>query len=196
MYGKLEGEQEIFLPLGGKHAVTRVFSRLITPSNLYGHVTTVDVVIETGRKHQIRRHLDMIGHPIIGDKRYWFSVGGTGREKAVGIELCESMKTPTESCRANSCSNSFVPDESVMFLWSLEVRFPHPLFRHESAINDITQRPSHETANTTSCSSPTTATVQNSMELISVCIEEPIIFKDFRDAQEETKYTMDRAKMK
>lgn len=32
--------------------------------------TLIDVLIETGRKHQIRRHLAGINHPIIGDRLY------------------------------------------------------------------------------------------------------------------------------
>ena len=30
----------------------------------------VEVRIETGRKHQIRKHLAHLGHPIIGDRLY------------------------------------------------------------------------------------------------------------------------------
>lgn len=30
----------------------------------------LEVAIETGRKHQIRRHLSMAGHPVVGDERY------------------------------------------------------------------------------------------------------------------------------
>lgn len=33
-------------------------------------VAEVEVVIHTGRKHQIRRHLEAIGHPVLGDPRY------------------------------------------------------------------------------------------------------------------------------
>ena len=33
-------------------------------------VSLLAVRIETGRKHQIRRHLEGIGHPIVGDTRY------------------------------------------------------------------------------------------------------------------------------
>jgi len=36
----------------------------------YGPSTYLEVRPETGRKHQIRRHLHGIGHPIVGDERY------------------------------------------------------------------------------------------------------------------------------
>ncbi|MGZ6142838.1 MAG: RluA family pseudouridine synthase, partial [Myxococcales bacterium] len=32
--------------------------------------TLLELTIETGRTHQIRRHLDAIGHPIVGDGKY------------------------------------------------------------------------------------------------------------------------------
>jgi tRNA pseudouridine32 synthase/23S rRNA pseudouridine746 synthase len=32
--------------------------------------TELEVVIETGRKHQIRRHMAGIGHPVVGDRMY------------------------------------------------------------------------------------------------------------------------------
>ena len=33
-------------------------------------VSLLSVVIETGRTHQIRRHLEAVGHPVAGDRRY------------------------------------------------------------------------------------------------------------------------------
>lgn len=40
------------------------------------------VQIETGRRHQIRRHLAMIGHPVLGDPLY-----GKGNKNAEGLQL-------------------------------------------------------------------------------------------------------------
>ena len=47
-----------------------------------GSRSLLDVRIETGRKHQIRRHLAELGHPIIGDRLY-----GTGEEDGVDLQL-------------------------------------------------------------------------------------------------------------
>lgn len=44
------------------------------------------VRIETGRLHQIRRHLDSIGHPIMGDPKY-----GKGNKNKEGLMLMASM---------------------------------------------------------------------------------------------------------
>jgi len=46
------------------------------------NTSTVDIVIRTGRLHQIRRHLEMIGHPVMGDPKY-----GKGNKNAEGMRL-------------------------------------------------------------------------------------------------------------
>ncbi len=61
------------------------------------HYTVIDskdnrsllkVSIETGRLHQIRRHMDFIGHPLIGDPRY-----GKGNKNREGLLLVASTLT-------------------------------------------------------------------------------------------------------
>jgi tRNA pseudouridine32 synthase/23S rRNA pseudouridine746 synthase len=47
-----------------------------------GEKSVVDVRIETGRKHQIRRHLAELGHPVIGDRLY-----GAGEADEVDLQL-------------------------------------------------------------------------------------------------------------
>lgn len=61
--------------LDGKVAITH-----IKKIGVVNNATLLDVHIETGRKHQIRRHLANIGHPIVGDKLY-------GTKAKVGLQL-------------------------------------------------------------------------------------------------------------
>jgi len=66
--GLLEPEMgAIDTPLDQKHALTR-YSVLSRDRDT--NISTLLVQIETGRLHQIRRHLASIGHPVMGDPRY------------------------------------------------------------------------------------------------------------------------------
>ena len=49
----------------GKYAHTKI--KLIKNYNSYSYV---EIMIETGRTHQIRLHAESIGHPIAGDVKY------------------------------------------------------------------------------------------------------------------------------
>ncbi|MGB4598486.1 MAG: RluA family pseudouridine synthase [Trichlorobacter sp.] len=63
--GRLDGEGEIDAALDGKESLSR-YRSLATGE----HSSFVLVEPVSGRTHQIRRHLSMIGHPVVGDKRY------------------------------------------------------------------------------------------------------------------------------
>jgi len=61
-------------PGGGKYAVTHYHTLQITP-----RFSLVELKLETGRKNQIRVHLQDIGHPIIGDHKYGNGIDPIGR---------------------------------------------------------------------------------------------------------------------
>jgi tRNA pseudouridine32 synthase/23S rRNA pseudouridine746 synthase len=66
--GQLNADDLIIdAPLDAKESVSRVTTLAIHPEE---NTTDVQVLIETGRKHQIRRHLAGIGHAIVGDRLY------------------------------------------------------------------------------------------------------------------------------
>ena len=83
VHGALQGEHLVDAPLGLAGGLVRVKmavrpqsqgglpsrTRFVARSR-HGAYTLVDCWPETGRQHQIRAHLDHLGHPIVGDKLY------------------------------------------------------------------------------------------------------------------------------
>lgn len=61
-------------PNDGQHAVTHY---KVKQSNR--NFSLLDVNLETGRKNQIRVHMEDIGHPIVGDKKYGSKSAAIGR---------------------------------------------------------------------------------------------------------------------
>lgn len=61
----------------GREALTH-----FTVLQRFSEATLLDVTIETGRTHQIRVHLDFIGHPVVGDPLY-----GNKVSTRIGSEL-------------------------------------------------------------------------------------------------------------
>ena len=70
----------------GKHAIThyKVIER-------FGYTTLVECKLETGRTHQIRVHMDYLGHPLFNDDRY-------GGDKVLRGTLYAKYKRFVENC--------------------------------------------------------------------------------------------------
>lgn len=67
-----KNRQKMAVVKGGKDAITHF--KVIEQFKDYAYI---ECLLETGRTHQIRVHMDYIGHPVIGDKMY-------GPAKAIG----------------------------------------------------------------------------------------------------------------
>jgi tRNA pseudouridine32 synthase/23S rRNA pseudouridine746 synthase len=63
--GRLDSAVNIEEPVDNKAARSEVASVQVEDN-----LSLVEVKIYTGRKHQVRRHLASIGHPVIGDRQY------------------------------------------------------------------------------------------------------------------------------
>ena len=70
------------LPIDGKPARSWL-QGLTTETDAQGRRSLLEIQIETGRKHQIRRHCAALGHPIVGDRLY----GHTQTEPKVDMQL-------------------------------------------------------------------------------------------------------------
>jgi 23S rRNA pseudouridine1911/1915/1917 synthase len=68
--GTLSGAGSIDAPIDGREARSRYVVVGQTPVLKVGGVSTVDLFPETGRTHQLRRHLAGLGHPVLGDTLY------------------------------------------------------------------------------------------------------------------------------
>ena len=68
---------------GGKYSVTHY--RTIKRANGY---SLVELQLETGRKNQIRVHMQSLGHPVVGDERYGCEVNPLGRLALHAFKLC------------------------------------------------------------------------------------------------------------
>ena len=66
-------------PIDEKEAISEFSLQEVSAD---GTRSLVDVRIKTGRKHQIRRHLAGLGHPVVGDRLY-----GAGEKDRVNLQL-------------------------------------------------------------------------------------------------------------
>ncbi|MBR3732519.1 MAG: RNA pseudouridine synthase, partial [Spirochaetales bacterium] len=44
---------------------------IVSPKKFDGQTTFCEIELLTGKKHQIRAHLQAIGHPLVGDQKYF-----------------------------------------------------------------------------------------------------------------------------
>ena len=103
---------------GGRSAVShwKVLERV---NGAFGKFTLVKVRIETGRTHQIRVHMQAIGHPVVGD----FLYGAPRRIRpaaapAAGAGLQNRPATPSSEAESPSLERNF--------LHAAELEFLHP----------------------------------------------------------------------
>lgn len=77
--GSTKSAGTIDLQLEARRAVTHYALKRFDPQK---NQSLVQITPVTGRRHQIRRHFDMIGHPVMGDPRY-----GRGNKNKSGLQL-------------------------------------------------------------------------------------------------------------
>lgn len=88
--GTVKEDGEIDEPIDGKQAKT-LFKVIESENNM----TKLEVEILTGRKHQVRIHLNSINHPVMGDPKY-----GRGNKNEDGLKLiarCLEFKDPFDN---------------------------------------------------------------------------------------------------
>lgn len=77
------GKNTITSLVNGKKAISHMNRRGYSPAL---HRSLIDIKIETGRKHQIRRQLSENGYPIVGDRLYGQTA--EGKKHTEDLKLC------------------------------------------------------------------------------------------------------------
>lgn len=68
-----------------------------SPSSTALWVTTVDLWPHTGRKHQLRRHMALLGHPLVGDPRYSFGYAQQRLQSGQTMALEDHLRLPADA---------------------------------------------------------------------------------------------------
>jgi 23S rRNA pseudouridine1911/1915/1917 synthase len=101
---------------GGRSAVShwKVLERIDGP---FGKFTLLEVRIETGRTHQIRVHMQAIGHPVVGDFLY-------GAPHRIGPAAAVSRGLKAQVAVVRGEEESLTLERN--FLHAAELEFAHP----------------------------------------------------------------------
>ncbi len=86
-FTKDAGENKVFVDKDGKFAKS-----IFRPIQTNGYYTLVEVELITGRTHQIRHHLQEIGHPILGDHKYGRGKWTSREGRQVSSQLLHAYK--------------------------------------------------------------------------------------------------------
>ena len=76
---------KVYVPADGEGTPATTHYRVVRQGTRY---SLVELELETGRKNQIRAHMEHIGHPIVGDKKYGASSSTAGRVCLHACTLC------------------------------------------------------------------------------------------------------------
>jgi len=68
--GEMSEHGEMVAPIDGKSSKSIYKRHKSVPSTRFGQLNLLELSPQTGRRHQLRKHLSGIGNPILGDKDY------------------------------------------------------------------------------------------------------------------------------
>jgi 23S rRNA-/tRNA-specific pseudouridylate synthase len=102
-------------------------------------ITMVDLYPKTGRKHQLRKHMNALGHPILGDGRYGKGFSQTGATATAsvtsGTEQPSCGEPRSEDADSPVTRTMVLPSSlPLLYLWAMEVTLPHPISGVETNI--------------------------------------------------------------
>ena len=133
-------------PIDGKESKTKWQVIEYTPCSepgTNGWITTVDLFPETGRKHQLRKHMKAMGCPIWGDKRYGPYTKKENDHEQKRRKSEESAKlVSTDHVMLSVADGGDVLEaatvekypHSRLCLYALGISFPHPITRQETTV--------------------------------------------------------------
>lgn len=123
VWGKLKTPQQtINSVIDDKTAITHIETISVTKNPM---CSLLNIAIETGRKHQIRKHLASIGHPIIGDRLY----GDAQRDQQLTIQADLQLTAYQLSFQ---CPTEHIPKTRVLEEAQLNLLEPQQLKLHDS----------------------------------------------------------------